>query len=159
MYEIKLKEVPNMLAITLRGFSNMQNISEDMGKFYHELWDYWVKNGLEHDGGTQCFALYHGEFNPQKIDIECGFSVKKQMPAEGRVKCREVEGQLMASTVHTGSYQTLENAYNAIFAWMNENGYEISEGPMRDVYFNDPAVTPENELKTESLFPVRKKQQ
>lgn len=156
-YEVRVRELPPMKAMTIRYVTNMQNISSDMGKAYRELWDYMEGKGAQAAG--DCFALYHAEsaedFDPDNIDVECGFSVAELIPDGGRVKGRVAEGGLFASVTHRGSYDTLSAAYCAITKWAPENGYELLAG-WRDYYLNDPSALPPEEWLTEVVCPVKK---
>ncbi len=63
------------------------------------------------------------------------------------IASRTIPATLAITTVHVGPYDKLEGAYAAVYGWANSNGYE-SVPPMRDVYTNDPANTPQDQLVT-----------
>ncbi len=155
-YEIKVREVATVTAMTIRTASNMKNIGPDTGSCYEELWEYMEKNGAKFTG--ECFALYHGtEFDPDHIDVECGFSVAELLPDVGRIRGRVVEGGLMVSAVHKGPYDTLPAVYDALMKWGEENGGYVLLNGWRDSYLNDPQSVPPGEILTEVLCTVRKK--
>ncbi len=56
---------------------------------------------------------------------------------------------------HKGPYEEEGPTFEALMAWISENGYEIV-GPVEEVYLNDPSVTAPQDLMTEIRFPVRK---
>ena len=60
----------------------------------------------------------------------------------------------VASAMHKGPYEGLEETYQALTLWVEENGYEAN-GPPEEMYFNDPARVPLDELRTEIRIPVR----
>ncbi len=157
-YEVKVREIPPAKAMTIRYVTNMGSIAPDMGKAYQELWDYMEGNGAQATG--ECFALYHmksaEDFDPENIDVECGFSVAELIPDGGRVKGRTVEGALSATATHKGPYDTMCAAYDAVMKWAPENGYELLAG-WRDYYINDPSNLPPEEWLTEVTCPVKKK--
>ena len=64
-----------------------------------------------------------------------------------------VSGGPMAWLSHQGSYQELGVAYHALFAWAQERGHD-QRAAMREIYLNDPAETPEDELITEVMLPI-----
>ena len=155
-YEVKVREVASVKAMTIRTVSNMKTIGPDMGKCYQELWEYMEKEGAKCTG--ECFALYHGtEFDPEHIDMECGFSVAGLIPDSGRIRGRLVEGGLMASAVHKGPYEGLPGAYEAIMKWEVENGEYVLLNEWRDNYLNDPMSVAPEEILTEVLCTVKKK--
>ncbi len=55
----------------------------------------------------------------------------------------------------TGSYDGLWLAFEKAFNSLNEGGYELAEGPCLENYLNDPTITPEAELLTEVLIPIK----
>ncbi len=55
----------------------------------------------------------------------------------------------------TGSYQGVWPAFDRIFKYISENGLELAEGPCLENYINDPNVTPEKDLLTELLVPIK----
>ncbi len=65
----------------------------------------------------------------------------------------ELPGGAVASIVHTGSYREMAVAYTGIAEWIHERGHEIA-GPVREIYLNNPADVPENELMTEIQWPI-----
>jgi AraC family transcriptional regulator len=62
----------------------------------------------------------------------------------------------VATTMHRGSFETVAKTYEALVAWIMQNGYDIT-GPCEEVYLKDPSQTPPEELLTEVRFPVRKR--
>lgn len=156
-YEVKIREIATVEALTIRSVTNMEKITADITAFYAEIWDVMQKKGLEMAG--DCFAIYYSktarDFDPENIDVECGFSVSGKAQGEGRVVGRTIEGALAATVTHKGSYDTLCSAYEAILAWEPGSGYELLPG-WRDYYLNDPAALPPEEWLTEVVCPVRK---
>ena len=156
-YIVSVREVPAMNAMTFRFVTNMGAIAQDMPKAYKQLHEYLENNGAKFTGN--CFAIYHGEgFNPDLIDVECGFSVEKLLPEFGTIRARQIEGGLMASALHKGAYEKLEGAYYAIMEWVKGNGYQILPG-VRDMYLNGPdceGVKSPDDFLTEVLWPVVK---
>jgi AraC family transcriptional regulator len=62
----------------------------------------------------------------------------------------------VAAVMHKRPYEKLEETYRALILWVEENGYETS-GPPEELYLNDPAKVPTDELLTEIRFPVSRK--
>lgn len=157
-YDVGVREVSTVKVMSIRSITSMKTISEDIGKIFGELYDYISKNGGQF--ADECFDIYHDEeFNPERIDVECCFSVFETIPESDRVKGRTVEGGLMAYTLHKGAYEQLEGAYAAIMKWIEENGY-VPLPKMRDLYLNGPEceeVKGPEDYRTEVLWPVKKK--
>jgi effector-binding domain-containing protein len=60
-----------------------------------------------------------------------------------------------AYAIYRGPYHGVEAAYNRIFSFIEENKLE-PVSPSRELYLNDPAMVPEEELITEVQIQVRK---
>lgn len=54
-----------------------------------------------------------------------------------------------------GSYSGIWASFDRIFKYVNENSYELAEGPCLENYINDPNSTPEEDLLTELLVPIK----
>ena len=74
---------------------------------------------------------------------------------EGKVTIKKLDPIQVAYTYYQGPYQDVGGTYMKLFQWVFQNGYQVA-GPMREIYWNDPKQTPENELISELQVPVRK---
>lgn len=84
-----------------------------------------------------CFIMYHdGEYREQDIDIEFCEAVEcrgretdgivfKNIPAVKRAAC----------VLHKGPYESLPEAYAAVFQLINDNNYKVA-GPPRESYID-----------------------
>lgn len=63
-------------------------------------------------------------------------------------------GGLVAETVHTGSYEELPLACNALFAAIHERGLR-PRAPVHEAYLVGPAEAPQEELTTRLVVPVQ----
>jgi effector-binding domain-containing protein len=61
----------------------------------------------------------------------------------------------MASVVHRGSFSGLHQAYEAIFKWMEANGYKLN-GPNRELNLEYERGGDQSKFVTELQFPVEK---
>jgi AraC family transcriptional regulator len=60
-----------------------------------------------------------------------------------------------ATTVHNGSYETLQDAYAALEAWMESNAIQPAGAPWES-YITDPAEHPDpKDWRTEVCWPIR----
>ncbi len=80
-------------------------------------------------------TIYHDqEYREKDIDAEIVLPLKFAIP--GREAMRVVQLpqiKTAACVVHTGDYATIYQAYNALLAWIETNGYHMA-GPVREVY-------------------------
>lgn len=78
--------------------------------------------------------FYDGEYREEDVDMEVAIPLKHAIPSTARIQVAELPGEAsMACLVHTGSYDTLGAAGEALLAWIEAHGYQIA-GPTREVY-------------------------
>ncbi len=155
MYEITMVEVPSQLVIGLQKRGRYHEIGPAIGTVVQ----YGMSHGAEFTGGP--IALMHeiGKDAAVKADqegnavIDVAFPIARPVESSETVKCYELPGGQMAKVVHQGPYEACEPAYDALYAWVIENGYMISD-PTREIYLNDPREVLPEELLTELYAPV-----
>jgi DNA-binding transcriptional MerR regulator len=101
----------------------------------------------------------HTDVNQEEIDLETALPIKGPVPESGRVKVREVPKSEVAYTVHHGDFSGLPRAKQALFAWIEDNGYRRA-GAIREIYlYHHPDHAPNKDSQhhvTEIQFPVVK---
>lgn len=80
----------------------------------------------------------------------CTSAVQKEVPD---TRLMELDATPVAWCLHQGAYEELGLAYHAVFAAIQVHGHE-QIGAMREVYLNDPADTPVEQLLTEVIVPI-----
>lgn len=102
-------------------------------------------------------------------DVEVAIPINAPLPVAEQVTVRQLEAlPAAACVVHTGSYETLDQAAAVLLRWIETQDYEVS-GPMREIYLrfgadNQGYILPaaylaseEREFVTELQIPVSKK--
>lgn len=93
----------------------------------------------------------------EELEWEIGFPVTAQAMPQPPLEKKVWEFKLVASTIHTGPYETTGESYSKIYEWMEVNGY-VQTGPVLERYLTIP--TPETkpeDMKTEIWVPCEKK--
>ena len=80
-------------------------------------------------------TTYHdAEYREKDIDAEVGIPLRFPIPGTAEIHVRELPAvSNVACVVHSGSYLTLYQAYNALLGWIDANHYRMA-GPIREVY-------------------------
>jgi effector-binding domain-containing protein len=100
------------------------------------------------------FARYH-QLAADRFAVEAGFPVSAAIGADGDVLPSQLPGGPVAVTVHTGPYEQMAPAYEALAAWVSSHGGEPAGDPW-EVYFSDPAAEPDPATwRTEIVQPYR----
>jgi len=100
-----------------------------------------------------CMAIYH-DCRENDFDIEVAIPITGRIEVRDGMEVRNLAPIRVLSAVHKGSYEALHIAYKEIFDYMTEKSMENS-APCRELYLNDPANTPEEDLMTEIQIPLR----
>ncbi len=113
---------------------------------FEEVGGYLDKQGIKPDGPG--IALYHeNQFvhsgtKTESPEVEAALPIKRSAPGTERVQVRELPTTEVAFAVHRGSFTGLSLARQAIFAWLEANGYRRT-GLVREVYLHfDPKHQP-----------------
>ena len=85
--------------------------------------------------------------------VEVAAPIAKTIEETDEIKCYTLPGGAMAKIVHKGPYDKCEQAYNKVFAWIEDNGKKIA-GPIREAYLNDPREVGLEEALTEIYVPI-----
>ena len=113
---------------------------------------------LAQQGEEIAGAPYLAYSNPNadftRFDVELGIPVSEEIIVNGEFfMSKTCEGKAITAT-HKGAYKDVEAAYTALMGYMAENKLE-STGVYYDYYLNSPADTPESELLTQVVFPIK----
>jgi DNA-binding transcriptional MerR regulator len=157
-YDVVLKTVDTMtIATTREVVPTIGEMATRCGAMFGALFQYVGQSGLKPSGPP--FAIYHCPgYTETDIDTESAVPLPNgSNPAPATVDGiaitpQSLEGGEMAATVHHGPYTGIPNAYAAIGAWIEANGYRIV-GPPREIYLVGPH---EGEPVTEIQYPVQK---
>ncbi|WP_091688650.1 GyrI-like domain-containing protein [Methanococcoides vulcani] len=155
MSDIGIVEVEPQLVIGMRKTGKYEQIAVMLP----ELFQYTFDKGIEITGGPIFVCHEAGEEEAMKADREGTADIEVAIPIANRVedteivKCYELPGGKMVKTIHKGPYEECGPTYQELFAWIAEKGLNIT-GPTREVYLNDPAEVPPEEILTEIYAPV-----
>jgi effector-binding domain-containing protein len=153
-YKITIKKVEPQLIASIR---DVLPTYSDVGPLYGEIFKYLGKKFVFKPAGPLMMMCHDNEYKESDVDVEVAVPIGKKIPGSDRVKIYELPGlKKAACTVYKGPYEGISEAYNALMAWIESNGYQIT-GPDRNLYFTDPnKVKDPAENVTEIQFPVEK---
>lgn len=145
--------IPQIAVASKRTAVTMDNIHQAINEMSRGLLAFLSQQGKEMCGPPY---LKYMNMKPDcpEFDIEWGCPVTEPVPVSGEFYMTKThEGKAIIAT-HKGPYSTLEKAYAAIVDYEKENSLE-NTGIYYDIYLNDPGKTPENELLTQVVSPIR----
>jgi effector-binding domain-containing protein len=151
-YEVVLKTVEPIKVASIR---EVLPDYPSIGRLYPELLEYFKQ--YEVKMGDYWGAIWHDPvYKESDIDGEAVISFEGEVPSTESVKVYDLPGiGKMATIIHHGSYNTINQAYAALPAWIETNGYKII-GSNREVYIIGGNEQDNESYVTEVQFPVTK---
>ena len=147
--EIKTQDPQPTLSIRSR--TSIQGLPRLLGESYGKIAGYLAELGEEPAGAP--FAAYHN-MDMHDLDVEIGFPVAKAIRGKGEIQASQVPGGKLGYALHTGRYGDIAPAYDALTQFVKEQGYEPT-GISYEFYLNDPEETPQEQLLTQIVFPLK----
>lgn len=86
--------------------------------------------------------------------FEVGFPVENKVEAAGDLQPVEYNYGKVATCIHQGPYKKVGATYKQLHQWLKENGHTPQDTSF-EIYLNDPCKTPEAELKTKIVIPLK----
>ena len=166
-FEVLLKTVePQWIASTRETLTSWDQdiVGPTFTRMFDEVGEYLGGHNVDAIGPGM--AMYHHqspfidtETEDEHLDVESALVIGAPMPEDDRVKIRKLPQMEVAYTVHHGDFSGLYLAKQAIFSWLEGNGYRRA-GPIRELYLHfDPNHEGNYDSPghiTEIQFPVEK---
>ena len=150
-YNCELIEQEPQPTLSIRTTTHVKNLPQEIGKAYGAIGQYLGQLG-EQPAGAPYAAYFNMDMS--NLEVEIGFPVSKSLPDKDEIKATELPGGKLARCLYTGPYNEIEPAYNALTAWVKENGYEAT-GVAYEFYLNDPGEVSPPELITQVVYPLK----
>ena len=155
MENVEIRELPEVVVASMRtkiaDYNQLFSIVPPMG-------EKMIQQGAVCRIPEYCFNIYHdGEYREKDIDVEICEAVNEAREDGDGIVYKKVDGVPAAAVImHKGGYDSLRESYSGIMAWIEDNGYEVTDNP-RESYI-DGIWNRENpdDWRTEIQIPVRK---
>jgi effector-binding domain-containing protein len=146
-----LNEQKAQPVLCIRKKTALENLPDVIGQAYGEIVQYMAELG-EAPVNVPYTAYYN--LDMQDLDVEMGFPVTKDLPGRGAIKSGEIPEGKYVSCMFKGAYSQMEDPYNEMFKWIEQNGYE-PKGVYYEFYYNAPGEVPETELLTKIVMALK----
>lgn len=153
MAEVELKTIDPKTVMSLAFEGSYAQTTDRLD----ELMAWLLRVG--HPFSDRPFAIYYDdpvEVPEEDLSAEVCLPIEEACePAEG-VKRKTVPGGEFACVLHEGPYSGLDDAYDEVFNWLEENSYEFAEEMgTREVFHRlSGEVESSDELLTEVQIPI-----
>jgi len=132
--------------VSIRRQIAWDDLSDEMGRLYELLVSSADEGGYHIIGHP--YAIYHS-MGEDKVDIECGYPIEKQVPAFGIISSGIYNEAMCAMTEYTGSFETLEKGHEAVQQWMESRNLTLGGSPM-EIFINNQSA----EWTTKICYPI-----
>lgn len=146
-----IKDQPVQPVLAVRTRAAVQDLPAVLGRIYGQVAHYLGSLG-EPVAGPPYVAYYNMDM--QDLDIEAGFPVNEPLNGKDEIQPGMIPAGQAVSTVYSGPYSGMTPAYEALMAFMREQGLQAT-GVAYEIYIDDPAMTPPELMKTEIVFPLK----
>lgn len=150
-YQITLKQQASQPVLSIRKFTSISQLSQEIGRAYGMIVTYMQEMGEQPKEAP--FTAYYN-MDMENLDVEMGFTVSKPIAGRGEIKAGKIPEGKYVEGMYKGPYSGVAAAYEAINAWVNEKGLTPT-GIAYEYYFNTPGEVPDSELLTKIMFPVK----
>jgi DNA-binding transcriptional MerR regulator len=154
-YDVILKTVPKMQVAMVREIiPEKARLKEALGMMFNTVHAFLQERKIVPVGHG--FNIYFDEeYRDTQMDIGAAFPMCAEVSGEQDVIVCTLAAETMASVIHHGALEKMENTYMALLAWIDGNGYRI-KGASREIALHyDPFGKPQD-FVTEIQFPVHK---
>lgn len=148
-YEIEIAERPAQPAIALHGNVTVAGIPAFVGGAIAATAAVVGLQELRFAGPP--FSRYRPKPDGS-FDVETGFPVMGRPEPAGEIQVVSLPAGPVARTIHTGAYDTIGLAYEALEKWLAEHDYVTVDAPW-ETYLDEPGVP---DPRTEVCFPCRR---
>lgn len=149
-YNCQIDDKPSQPTLGVRTRTAVENLPAVVGDAYGAVIQHLTARGEAPAGPP--FAIYYN-MDMQDLDIEAGFLVARALPGEGSVQPGLIPGGLRATVLHSGPYEGLGEAYQALTEFIQVEGYKPT-GVAYEFYLKSPMEFPPEELETLIMFPI-----
>lgn len=148
-YDITIKTTDAQRVVGHRVHASLATIAEAVGQAFGGAMATLGQAGVAPAGVP--FMVYHDVIDEHtEGEVEACIPVA---PGAAEGVAVDIPAAEVVSTVHHGPYMEIGPAYEALGAWLAEQGCE-PVAPPREIYLNDPGDTAPEELLTEVQFPL-----
>lgn len=149
-YHIEAEILVEQPALAIKGTAKVESVGDAVGAILGKVKRYLEGKGVAPAGApyTRTFSFANGE-----IAFEAGFPVPVGTLGSAEITVVTLPKGEVATTVHVGSQENSQAAYEAIHAWIAKNKKKENGAPW-EVYLSD-AATPADKARMQVFYPIR----
>lgn len=126
---------------------------DEISSFFQEALGKLYGYAMQHAKPTDCFGRYR-VWGTESCEVEAGVVIDRPLNPFGEIQPSKLGGHEALHARHIGPFDQVERTYALVQEYARDHEMSPSAPPY-EIYLDDPAVTPENELRTDIYWPVR----
>ena len=153
-YEVTKKRIDEtpFLFMQRQVKQDSEAIAEALGAMFGAVFQYATSQGIPFAGPP---TARYPCFGPGLMTIDAGLPIANTADGKGDIMVGVLGGGDVATTIHKGPYDKLNEGHEAIQKWLAENDEE-SDGAPWEVYVTDPGEVPDPaDWLTEINWPLK----
>ena len=150
--KIEVKELPemNLASVLSIGVQNIDNA-------YNKLISWGISKNLFPRENVKMISVYHDSFKvtaPNKVRIHACMLLDEPIKTDGEIFPETLpKGRHIVGSYFIGIHE-FEKAWQSIFLWMNENGYQYKRTFPFEIYHNNFKEHPEKKCRVDFCIPI-----
>jgi effector-binding domain-containing protein len=150
-YEITVVEMPRRPTLVVQMVTPVADLGQRFLEHLPRVCDVAIAQGARLAGPP--FVRYLGG-DTRRVHVEFGIIVAADATPTGDVIAAELPAGPAARTIHTGHYDTLGDAHDALVTWTTR-ARRVASGPPIELYVSDPYDSDDpTGWRTEVLLPL-----
>lgn len=141
---------PDRRVLSIRTHSSVNDLPQTLGQCFGRVGQYLGELG-EQPADAPFVAYYN--LDMENLDMEIGFPVARELPGKEDIQPGIIPAGKEAVCIYVGPYAEMPPAYEALTAWVEQEGCKPS-GVAYEFYLNSPAEVPPDQLITRIVFPM-----
>ena len=150
--KIEVKELPemNLASVLSIGVQNIDNA-------YNKLISWGISKNLFPRENVKMISVYHDSFKvtaPDKVRIHACMLLDEPIKTDGEIFPETLpKGRHVVGSYFIGIHE-FEKAWQSLFLWMNENGYQYKRTFPFEIYHNNFKEHPEKKCRVDFCIPI-----
>jgi effector-binding domain-containing protein len=150
-YTIEVQQLEPQMVVGIRAITTQADIASTFTTLAAEIAEFLKEHDVSPVGAPYVRYFHVGA---DRVDMEVGVKVSGEIEGNARVEIGELPGGAVATTVHTGPYEGLVDAYAALIEWIRDNGRKETGSPW-EVYAINPEGDPgSDQWQTQIFWPI-----
>ncbi len=152
-YDVTVRDLDEQPFAAVQAHTTQAGIPDACAQHFPAVAEHLARAGVA-PAGPVFIRYLDPEFNPDSVNAQFGLPAARAVPGGDGIEPGTLPKGEAAVVVHRGSYDSIPLAYQALSAWMAEQGREAAGPPWESYVAAPPAVTDPGDYRTEVVYPL-----